>query len=148
MIRIGFSLLVFAVSPLSASEVSQRYLCVPEKSTGFYYDKSSGNWGSALVEEGARYVVEKTSNAAYAFAVSRIGKVSPEAFCVSGVSAAGYLACTGIDSTFSLDTHSGRYVRSSVVEYFKSPPELARVVAPSHGPITLSVGECLPVPRR
>ena len=102
--------ILLLLNPLIAG--AEQYLCVPDKATGFAYNKNSRTWEQANLTTNRKYIVSKSDDEhfkRYAFVVIEIGQTIPRAICEKGFSDGGYLECLGVFD-FRFNKKNGRYI--------------------------------------
>ena len=111
-------LVIFAYSEASGEE---RYLCVPDNSTGFKYNKNSKTWEQANFSTNDKYIVTQSDDKRCAFKVTRFGDTSRISCCEQGFNESGCLHCEGM-ITFYFNKKNGTYLLPHVLGYFSVLP--------------------------
>lgn len=111
-----------AASLLWASAAqAESYLCVADKSAGFYFDKQSKTWDTTTFKAGQKYLVvrgkaEGDSSGAAAWLVKEVGEESAAAVCDRDFNEYGYLHCSGFHE-FRMNRKNGRFLMAYFIGY-------------------------------
>lgn len=114
---------LFSISPLVSFAAENAYLCIPEESTGFYYD--NGSWGrSKFNVSGKKYIIRKLkdgemciSNPDAPYGVFDLGDNFAIMGCYSDKDFKGFhCVCSSGELFFS--TESGRFIETYIRGYW------------------------------
>jgi len=119
---ICLALLVLAAGPAQSADTASKYLCVPDKATGFRFDFVTKEWEQASFVADAKWRVEPAPDARHPAAVA-IFRVEPNLRtyqCDGGFTAGlGVLECSASGlGEFNFNRKNLRYIRSSMGGYY------------------------------
>lgn len=108
-ISLSIALTVFALPSVAAAE---SWLCIADQSTGFKFNGLTKRWESANFNvKDVRYIVKETPGSSSAWEVRQFGDqgLLPDAWCSKTFNDAGFLHCTGLGGSFTLNRNTGRF---------------------------------------
>jgi hypothetical protein len=115
-------LLLFVAFPLfvslpTISFAVEAYMCLPNNTTGFQYNKILGSWKTADFKTSDKYIVSKSKLPGYAWKVTKYMKIAPMYVCEEDFNNAGYLFCEETGE-FRMNKHNLRYIRTYILGYY------------------------------
>ena len=129
MVRLSILLgsLLFSFSSFAQTS----YLCIADKSTGFSFNKTTGEWNPTVFKTTNKYLISKSTSKDMAWDVKNVGESVADTFCEKDFNDMGVLRCLGM-KTFYINRKNGRYIASSPLGYwldnkdliFKLPKEM------------------------
>jgi hypothetical protein len=93
--------------------LSEQYVCVPDKMTGFSYDAGKKEWDYKHFKTNFKYVIAPGKDGQDAFLLTRVGENDPEGRCKNGFNDSGFLFCSTYDGDFKFNKINGRYLKSA-----------------------------------
>lgn len=122
---IWFGLALAALTTSTTSHAAS-WLCLADKSTGFYYDAVRKSWEETSFKvTGARYIIRKPESGTATWEVQQFGEINPiipYAWCQDDFSEAGFLNCRGMLVDFRMNRHNGRYMLNFGGQYLAYNP--------------------------
>jgi hypothetical protein len=109
-------LALFIMFP-TISFAADSYLCVSDKSTGFYYYKEAGKWDLAKFRADEKYLFSKsetvnptTKKPLIKWDLKEIGEESSLFTCLEDFSADGTIKCDGFEDKFIMNKNTLRFI--------------------------------------
>lgn len=124
------------------------WLCIADRSTGFYYNESSKKWlQTNFKTENNRYIIKRSQRDNLTWEVNEFGAAEsffPHAVCNSDFTEGGFLHCTGILSEFKFNKNNGRYVYTFTGSYITYNPQSSLEMFRKDGGDTplIEIGTC------
>ena len=149
---IRFLIVFVSVCLYSMNVSADTYLCIPEKSTGFFYTKSLKKWDYAKFTVEDKYLITKITPKdvsedilghlkGHQYQVKFFGEEGWLSRCKDDFTEYGFLECHG-DRLFRFNNKNLRYVRSSTYGYTNSNHVPDRPDETSAMPIFHEIGTC------
>jgi hypothetical protein len=134
---IGICLFLY---PLVA--LSEQYLCVPDKMTGFAYDAKKKEWDYMQFNTNFKWVIAPANNGRDAFVQTKVGDKDPEGYCKQGFNEGGFLFCSGLGGDLKFNRNNGRYLMVFTMGYYVvGKGQWAETDADSGTPM-VQIGKC------
>ena len=106
-------------APLTATtqEKEERYLCVANKATGFYYYEKTKTWEPINNVMNEKYLIAKATIRKAKFEIIRVGEKSPICWSERGFTSysEAFFECYGGEARF--DQNSGRFLYAYLIGY-------------------------------
>lgn len=117
-----FTVGLLTLGPTHQPRVS--YLCIPDYTIGFQYDKATKEWSNTSFRIKERYVLarpdaDKFSN--YKWGVTEVGSKFPSSFCMEDFNEKGLISCNG-GFVFEMSTETLRFLISKTFGYIQKYP--------------------------
>ena len=138
-ILVLFAWLFMSTTALAA----EQYLCVPDKTTGFSFNKVTKKWQYSNFENETKYVISKSNVKDYVFQVTEVGENSPIARCESDFNNYGILFCSGYYE-FKINKKNGRYLKVYVYGYYNVVLEEGKNIDEGGDTPHIEIGKCSP----
>lgn len=138
-IYIAVSLLLY---PLAA--LSEQYLCVPDKMTGFSFDARKKEWDYTQFRTNFKYVIAPAKNGRDAFALTKVGEKDPEGYCNKSFNDGGVLFCQTLLGDFRFNKINGRYFMSSTLGYYAVGAGMWAATDADSPDLAIQIGKCSP----
>jgi hypothetical protein len=126
------------------------YMCLPQNTTGFKYDKNIADWKVNNFENRDKYIVSKSKLSGYGWKVTKYMKTAPIYVCEEGFNNAGYLFCEETGE-FRMNKHNLRYIRTYILGYYNLnvKDDNGTVKTEGEGSSTpfIEIGKCSPLPK-
>lgn len=91
--RVG--LLIGSALLVSAQSTNESFVCIPDLSTGFHFDRDTREWTSVQFKADERYIVSRSARRGYFWEVRETGSNMPLASCKNDFNEYGSMACEG-----------------------------------------------------
>lgn len=127
---------------------SDAYLCIADLSTGFSFNKDTGEWHRANFAAGEKYVLSKAKEGEWV--VMKMGQDHPLLRCPGDFNAGNNLICSDGINDFRMNRHLLRYLRAFLIGYYVDYSDLKGlpgIPAMKEGGDTpeLEIGKCAPI---
>ena len=97
----------------------EQFLCMPEKSIGFVYDRATKAWTTADFGNEEHYIIASPSvTNGYLYTWTVVGQKTPDALCGKDFTEAGILHCKPLGGDIFFNKNNGRYVRTHWLGYY------------------------------
>jgi hypothetical protein len=136
---------VFALLITTAPALAEQYLCVPDKATGFFYNKDAKEWQSITLKTSQFVVISPSKNPKVAYSLTGIGKPKglPGGFCEKDFNDMGLLFCTTLGGEVKFNRVNGRFVRTYVFAYYTvGLPGPLNETDENTGSLWIEIGKC------
>jgi len=122
---------------------AEQYLCIAEKSAGFHYVESSGNWQGTTFRTDAKYIISKMEGKD-SYKVTKVGNKLPLATTEKGFTKTGVIFFEGmVEGEFRFNKNNGRFIYIWALGYYNVSPELNMTDKDSDTPF-IEIGKCSP----
>lgn len=127
------------------SALSEQYLCVPDKATGFYYDKYTETWEYATFRTDKRYVISPARDGENAYRFTKIGEKDPDGYCKNEFNESGFLFCSTFGGDVKFNRINGRYLSVFTYAYTDvGTPGFLQTTDEDSGTPMIEIGKCSP----
>ena len=110
-----FALVATLTTSISATDVDlEKYLCVTDLSTGFFFDR--GKWRIADFDVRKTFIISKSDDERYVYGLSDFGSKHQALHCEEGFNKHGWLVCKGWRN-FRFNKRSLRFIHTSEYGY-------------------------------
>jgi hypothetical protein len=148
------SLLLLLASVLSTSVLgADSYLCIPDRVTGFVFNKESG-WQTSNFTTDQKYLLTRPNederkilthlNKKAAWVVREIGGHYPRAVCASEMNAQGFIFCDGLPD-FKFNLKQNKYLSAYLTGYYNDDEEPDSPFAEGKNTPYIEIGKCSPL---
>ncbi len=150
MFRAGLLCLAAAIPLLAplGSAIAAQYLCIPDKSVGFRYNKATKTWDDVHFRTDMHYVMAPaqpgSTPADRVYSWTQVGKPYPDAYCTE-FNGAGISRCDLFGGDVYINRSNGRYLMSFFLGYYNVgiPGPMSETDETSSTP-ALEIGKCSP----
>jgi len=110
-----FALVATLTTSISAADVDvEKYLCVTDLSTGFFFEK--GEWRIADFDVRKTFIISKSDDERYEYGLTDFGSKHQTLHCDEGFNEYGWLTCKGWRN-FRFNKRSLRFIHTSDYGY-------------------------------
>jgi hypothetical protein len=102
---------------VTAPALTEQYLCVPDKATGFAYNKNTKEWDTTEFKT-SQFVIAPVKGGKPAYRVTDIGDESLPGYCDKDYNEAGILFCYVYGGDLRFNKVNGRFLRVFVHGYY------------------------------
>jgi hypothetical protein len=118
-VRPAFSLVVsMALLLYPRPALSEQYLCVPDKATGFFYNNITKEWDYARFRTDTRYIIAPAKDGENAYAFTKVGEKDREGYCKKDFNDSGFLFCNTLGGEVRFNRVNGRYMMVFSYAYY------------------------------
>jgi hypothetical protein len=112
---------LLAVFTVTMPARAEQYLCVPDKATGFVYDKNTKQWKMTKLKT-SQFVISPSKDKKAAYDVKDIGEHGEgfPGWCKEDFSEYGYLSCDTFGGNIHFNKINGRFLRMFWFTYFNT----------------------------
>jgi len=145
MAKLFLTSLAICVIFVAVGFAEERYLCVAEKATGFWYDEQKDSWEPRTVPTDRKYIITKAEGDENEFSVTMIGQSTPVGLCKEDFTDTGLLFCQASDLLdLRFNRNNGRYLAAMANGYyFVGATEAVKTDSDSQWPF-IEIGKCSP----
>ena len=131
----------------SAAAAAEQYICVPDKATGFHYDKGAEDWEVTRFKTDSKYVVAAAKDGRNAFTWTKIGSQNSTdvGYCKDDFNNVRMLFCDIFGGQIKFNRTNGRYIFVFYLGYYDvGIPGPISETDESSGTPMIEIGKCSP----
>jgi hypothetical protein len=142
--RISAAVMLANLLTVTAPALAGQFLCVPDKATGFYYNRSTKEWDYAKLQTN-KFMISPANDGQNAYTVTKIGAKDVPGSCKNDFNNAGVLFCRGWGTEIKFNRGNKRYVRVYWAAYYNVgiPGPFPETDEDSGTPL-VEIGKCAP----
>lgn len=130
--------LSFALGFSGAAVAADSYLCISDQSTGFAFNKDTGQWKPANFTAGKKYVLSRDGKG---WVLKEFGQANPVLRCPNDFNPSHYLGCDDGSMQFRMNSRILRYELAYLLGYYVDYNELDSSLAKIPGATLLHEGD-------
>lgn len=143
-----FLLFIAVTSSASNLMAAEGFVCAPEHTTGFSYNKQEKAWKPTIFKSESHLVISRPNEIEKntgVWVVKKIGSIMPNYFCKEEINDAGYLRCAG-GGEFIFNRKNLRFMSTYAVGYVNDRLGKKNPFLGDEGDNTpsISIGQCTP----
>jgi hypothetical protein len=128
----------------SPNAFAEQFLCVPDKATGFYYDKVTNKWDYTKINSN-NFIISPSNDGQYAYTFTEVGYKGPTpGWCERDFNNAGMLFCTGFHGDLKFNRVNRRYLRVFSDAYITVGIAPLKETDENSGMPMVEIGKCEP----
>jgi hypothetical protein len=121
---------------------AEQYLCIPDKNTGFKYNRSTKEWEYARFVTDQKYIIAPSTDKQYSYMVTELGAKCPLALCKEDFNPVGFLFCGQLEMNWRFNKVNLHYHLISDGGYVSDG--LPNIAEGGFGGLWVQIGKCSP----
>jgi hypothetical protein len=98
------------VLTFASPALAEQYLCVPDKATGFFYNKNMKEWQTTTLNV-SQFVISPSTDRKFAYRVKDMEEKALPGYCDKDFNEAGILVCETFGGDLRFNKTNGRFLR-------------------------------------